>query len=719
MALLGRIRQYGFVMMILIVVAVFGFLFMDVSSVGRGFSGQGRILGSIGGQDITRDEFDSYIRDYERMGASNDEQTRAFVWKELVNDLIFKIQSNKLGIGVSEKEIEDMFIGENISPVVMEALGGQVDKTTLQQQRSSYIQVQQKSATERNEREQEYFETWQTIEKRAISQRVSAKYLNLIAKSSYAPGWLANSEFQRNSRSYDINYVRVMYTDIPNNQIKVSDEDLTNYINENPKKYEREANVSLDYVFFEVFPTAQDSMEYLAKMNDLAQSFKSTANDTTFVSNNRGSMEYKYVTKTDMKDPESAKDSIASRKKGDVVGPFTDSEGNYKLVKILDARSVIDSVKCRHIFLPADRRDMSSLQRNYGVLDSLKKLILEKKSNFDSLVAQNSMDLNSKMNGGNIGWRKKGDAYGQNFEDYILHVGKKDSFDIIQSNDGLHLIQITEFKYGKEMAFKLAVIKEPIIPSTKTEEMIENQANEFMANNRTLDDLNKAIKKNSNLKKSSAYGLTINDFKLNEQISGSVAVEIIRWAHKEGKVNEVAGQIFPVNDAKNSYTSMVVIPALVSKSEKGLASIQDPNVKLEVEQIVRNKKKADMILTKLKSVNNLESVAQYYPNAKVENAASLSYSSPFIPSIGVEPKVLGAAEALSAGKTSKAFEGNQAVYMIQLLNKRDGQPVSDINMVRKSVSDRMLPGEVNQLRDFVSEAVKDILKLKDNRADMY
>ena len=105
MALLGRIRQYGVLMMVLIVTAVFGFLFMDVSSMGRGFGGPSNILGSVNGIDITRDDFEEYISDYERMGAKNDEQTRAFAWKEIVTDMIFKIQSKKLGINISDKEL--------------------------------------------------------------------------------------------------------------------------------------------------------------------------------------------------------------------------------------------------------------------------------------------------------------------------------------------------------------------------------------------------------------------------------------------------------------------------------------------------------------------------------------------------------------------------------------------------------------------------------------
>ncbi len=717
--LIGRIRQYGVLMMVLIVVAVFGFLFMDVSSVGRGFGGQGNILGSVAGVDITRDELNAYVSNYERMGAKNDEQTRAFAWKELVSDKIFQIQAKKIGISISEKEMEDMFVGENISPVVMEALGGQADRTMLEQQRSNYIQIQQKPAKELNENERDYLATWKTIEKRAVVERMSSKYLNMIAKSNYAPGWMTNAEYVRNSRIFDFNYVRVMYSDVPNNEVQVSDQEMKDYIKANSKKYQREANVSIDYVVFDVYPTREDSTTYEMKMIQAAADFKVATNDTSFVTNLRGRIEFKYFKKADLTDPEPVKDSLFRMKKGDVFGPYIDSEGSYKVVKIVDSKEMPDSVKCRHIFRAANRRDMADLQKNYMMLDSIKNLLKTKKANFDSLALQNSMDGTSREKGGDIGWRKKGDAYGQNFEDFIFHVGKKDSFEIIQTNEGLHLILVTDIKYGKEKGLRLASVSEPIIPSTQTEDLVEAKANEFMASNRKIEDIQKAVKENPSLKKLSVSGMQINDFRLNEQVTGTVATEIIRWGHKEAKVGEVAGQVYPLSDPNGNYVSQVLVPVLVSKSKKGLATIEDLTVKQEVETAVRNKKKAELIAKKLEGASTLDAVIAKYSGAKIENANMVSYSSPFVPGIGVEPKVLGAADALTVNKVSTPIAGAQAVYIIQVTNKTEGPPMSNVPVARKSVSDRMLPSDSNQMRDIFSEALKDKLKVKDNRADLY
>jgi peptidyl-prolyl cis-trans isomerase D len=329
------------------------------------------------------------------------------------------------------------------------------------------------------------------------------------------------------------------------------------------------------------------------------------------------------------------------------------------------------------------------------------------------------MDGTSREKGGDIGWRKKGDAYGEMFENYLFNICEKDSFEIVPSAEGVHLVQVTDLKIGNTKGMRIASITEAIIPSTATEDRVKAKANEFIINNRKIEDFQKAIKENPSLKKASASGLQVSDYSLNEQIKGSVASEIIRWAHKEAKVGAVAEQIYALSDAKGNFVSQVLVPVLVSKSKKGLATIEDPNTKAEVEKLVRNKKKAELISKKLQGVSSLDAVVQQYSGSKIETASSVSYSSPFIPGIGQEPKVLGAAEALEVNKVSTPVAGAEAVYVIQVTNRRDGPPMGNIAIARKSVSERMLPVEPNQMRETVSSALKDKLNVKDKRGDSY
>jgi peptidyl-prolyl cis-trans isomerase D len=60
----------------------------------------------------------------------------------------------------------------------------------------------------------------------------------------------------------------------------------------------------------------------------------------------------------------------------------------------------------------------------------------------------------------------------------------------------------------------------------------------------------------------------------------------------------------------------------------------------------------------------LEAVAQK-SGASVLNASAVALANPSIANVGFEPKVVGKAFGLGAGKTSKLIDGEMGVYMIR------------------------------------------------------
>jgi peptidylprolyl isomerase/peptidyl-prolyl cis-trans isomerase D len=87
--------------------------------------------------------------------------------------------------------------------------------------------------------------------------------------------------------------------------------------------------------------------------------------------------------------------------------------------------------------------------------------------------------------------------------------------------------------------------------------------------------------------------------------------------------------------------------------------------------------------------------------------------------MGLEPKVLGTVDAIPANKVSAPIVGNQGVYLVQVSTKREGPAMTNIEMVRRSVSEKMLYGDPGQIRSALSEALKEKLKFKDKRAQSY
>ncbi len=726
MALLGKIRsQFGWVMIGLVILGVGGFLLMDVSSVGRGgMTGQIRLVGSVGGMDISRTEFDSYMEDYQRSGMSS-EEIRNYVWDELVADRIFAIQTKKIGAQLCDKEIEDLFIGENISPIILmqfQQSGSEVDRAAIEQQRNTYKSLVERNINELNPQEREFVKNWGLLEKKIIGEHTSSKYINMVRKGVYSPGWLTAKEFARANRSYEINYVRILYSDIPNSEVQVSDAELTAYIKENAKAYEREANVSIEYVMFPITPSTADSASYMEKMAQLANDWKTQEDDTAFIERNGGRIDPKFYTSNDWLDPEEVKEALFAMEEKDVYGPYYDGMGNVKVSKIVGTKILPDSVECRHLFKRANPRDINNLQQNAMLLDSLRKGLQSGEFDFATLAAEHNDDA-SREKGGDLGWRKKGDPYGEEFEEKIFYTAEKDSLVFFQTREGLHLLQVRNFSTkSNTMGYRIASVLEPIYPKIKTENEVLAKATEFVSNYRKLEQFQNAVKENPELRLASKAALQLTDFEISPQIKGSVAAEIIRWAHNDAQLGDVAGKAYPLSDPSNNYTAYYVVPALVSKTPKGLASIADINLKTEVEQIVRNRKKADMVRKNLEGVNSLDAVVQKYSGVKIESAA-VQYNAPFIPEVqAVEPKIAGMAESLEPGKIGAPIQGNQGVYVIQLINKREGPTLSTdpklLNIQRQGVISR-LAGDAASFKDNLVAALKEKLTVKDNRSKIY
>jgi hypothetical protein len=87
------------------------------------------------------------------------------------------------------------------------------------------------------------------------------------------------------------------------------------------------------------------------------------------------------------------------------------------------------------------------------------------------------------------------------------------------------------------------------------------------------------------------------------------------------------------------------------------------------EAIIRNKKKAEMIIKKLGTNPTLESAAAAYGKA-IQNAgadSTLSFSSSVIANVGMEQKVIGAAfNKTYQTKVSPAIEGTTGVFVMKV-----------------------------------------------------
>jgi peptidyl-prolyl cis-trans isomerase D len=130
--------------------------------------------------------------------------------------------------------------------------------------------------------------------------------------------------------------------------------------------------------------------------------------------------------------------------------------------------------------------------------------------------------------------------------------------------------------------------------------------------------------------------------------------QIVRWAF-ESKTNVGDVKRFEVVNVGN------VIAKLKKVNEKGLMAIED--AKPTVEPILRNKKKAEKIMAKMKG-SSMQAIAAANATT-VQQAVDLTVENASIPNAGFERKVVGTGFALGVNKTSAPIEGTAGVYVIK------------------------------------------------------
>ncbi len=121
------------------------------------------------------------------------------------------------------------------------------------------------------------------------------------------------------------------------------------------------------------------------------------------------------------------------------------------------------------------------------------------------------------------------------------------------------------------------------------------------------------------------------------------------------------------------------IVAIVDKRLKeGLPDVQ--TARPEVEGIIMNNKKADIIKKKLNNPSTLEAAAAAY-NLQVQSTgddSTLTFDAPIINGIGHEPKVEGAAfNKTYQTKVSPPIDGNSGVFVIKVNGVYQKAPVNE------------------------------------------
>lgn len=699
MALIGTIRNNGWILIALMVLALGGFILMDIMSNSQRYSaGDVNTLGKVNGVEIKRSEADTYEKLVYSNARSNPYQIRNQVWNHFVDQAIVKEVAEAIGIGVSKDELLDLEFGNNLSPIMTERFrgqDGQVNRAQLANIKSAIEGGQFTDPTNRA--------YWSVQEKEIVKERLQEKIITLVSKGVYTPSWQAEMAFKENNERIDFKYVRIGYEKVKDEEAQLSDADYKAYLSDNPVLYSQtEETRTISYVEFNVVPTSSDSMAPRADLAKLADGLRTAANDSSFVLANGGTYENVYKLKADL--PVGVADTLLRLPLGSVVGPYL-SNGEWGVAKILDRKVTPDSVKARHILIREPNK------ASEAKIDSLMGLLTSGKTGFDSLARKASQDPGSAAKGGDLGWFAQGMMVPE-FNDICFNKAEQGKYYKVATQFGWHLIEVTGKKFIKnETGVKAVYLTKRIEPSKTTQQAVKDRAQALVQSAKTIDAFNTEAVKQS-LNPQNSQPIKANDFALGTLGSGEDAREIIRWVFEEKtKVGSVSPQAFAFSDAAGGFfDSKYVVAVLKSIIPKGPVSVESAKNMPEVVAKVKNLKKAEILKSKIGTPSDLSAVASQY-EAKVDTAKNATLLQG-----GGEPRMIGTAFSLANGSISAPIAGVNGVYIVQPITDKASLPVpADLTLFRRQVNSTTLSNiRLNLIKSMVKNA-----ELVDNRSRFY
>lgn len=698
MSVIQKIRDKGsWIIVTVIAIALIAFILQD-RAAGKGgslFSGNTTTVGKVNGTKISKADFDEQLEMYKGRGSQG--QLVGQIWSMNVEKILFKDEINKLGINVTPKELDDILFGDNPpqwisqAPEFQDQATGRVD---INKVKDYFKQIKKEK---NNDKIAPFYQAYINPE---IEQRLQQKYKQLLAGAAYVPQWMVEKTNADNNAIANISYIYVPYATIADSTIKVSDDEINTYVSKHKKEFKQEEEVrSIAYVNFEAAPSAADTATVKEKLKELKSEFLSTQSMTSFIAKTGSKIPYYegFISRKEIK--QQAKDSIIKAGVGNIYGPYIDAN-NMVISRIIAAKQIPDTVKVRHILVATKQQQRDGSSATIRSDEDAKKLAdslanaIKAGSSFDSLVVKFSDDPGSKDKGGVYEKVVSGQMVTP-FNDFLF-TGKVGDKGVVKTDFGYHYMEILSQK-GSTDAYKVAYIAKEIVASAETENAANTKASQFAVSIKNKAGFDTAVK-------SLGKSAMIADVKENDfTIAGLEKRDVVRWVfdHKVGDVTE------PI-----SATDKYMVAIITAINEKGLQTAAQ--ARQRVEPFVRNEKKAKQIIeTKFKG-NTLETYAQSagLPVARLD---SIAFGNTYIPNIGAEPKILGAAFNKNLqGKVSQPIAGANGVMAIKGEAIAAKPATTDLEGLRKQL-EQPLKGFSNR----AGEVLKKAASITDNRSKFF
>ena len=696
MAVLEKLRGWGIVLSILVALPLLLFIIdpsqiiQTVQSVSSKYD-----VGKIGKKSVSYTDFQAEVDRFSRINElmsgntssseQQQQQIRDAVWQRLVEENLFVKNAKAAGINVGKDEIMDLTNGENVSPV-MASLFVDENGVFSNEQLVSFLQNVEDG-------DENAKAIWSYLQEQILMNQYHTKYNALFMNSNVENALQVNKAIADNNTTADVDFVMVPFSYVTDSTIVVSDKEIKDFYDNHKKFFEQKATRDIEYVVFQVVPSAEDITAANDEFVKLYEDFSTTDNVRAFLQRNSDTQwSDQWYKAGDLRSVNADLDTFVSEN-NEGVSPVISANNTLYAGRIMATATMPETVTVRHMMFQSN-------EDGQHLADSLLNE-LKKGADFTALATEFSLDRGSQADGefGKIGEISQATiSYLPTGFNAIFNAKVGQPF-ILQSNIATHIVEVTAA--GEPALFKqVALFEKEILSSKETFNKYYNDANRVAtlaggkyANYRAACDSIGTY----------SHSLTINE---GTDTYGAIghAKEVTRWAfdNKPGKVSNII-------TVDNNYFFVV---AVTGAHKEGLAPVNEvaDQIKNQLYSEKYAEKRQGEVAEQIAGLTDLEAIAEKL-GTSVSTQNDVAFAS--MSARSLDPKFVGAIAAAPEGKVSGPVAGSFGVYVFKVNGRETGSFYTESDA--KNANAQIL----NYAAQMILPVMMDDADVKDNRARFF
>lgn len=604
---------------------------------------------------------------------SETDQIREQVWQQFVSSKIIEHEADKLGLFVTDGEVQEALRSGEAQALQMMAgifpnqQTGKFDLAQLQAFLKDYDKTVAQAKQAQNAEAVEQLELiknlWTYTEKQLRQELLNNKFNMLFAMGYISNPVSAKMSFEERAELANAEIAAVPYSSIDDKEITVTDDDLKEaYKTYKTQFYSPAETRDIKLIDVAVVASAQDRAALMAKVQGLQEELAAGEDVAAVVRKSGSEVQYSDLAMSKkafqrMYDVYKDLDSVAV---GSVKATYYNASDNtintYKLVSKVQAP---DSILYRQIVSVAETPEKRKAQAD-SILTALKggasfaELAKKYGQRTDSVWLTSAQYETFGLNDENAFYLNK------------LYTIPANSADIIANDQGAVVAQVLD-RRNMVTKYKVAIVKYTLNFSKKTYENELSKFNRFLAENKTIEDIEKNAAKNTYVVTDLTGYSPMNNF-IPQRIGGSQAKDAARWIFDEAE----AGDVSRLYECGRSNDHLLVV-LVKATNDKGYLPWDNADVKSFLTTVVKQQKKGTLIAERLKAAKTLEDVMKQKGAIKeaLPNQTFAGY--PQLMGVGTpEPILAGTIAKTAVGKCSAPVVGAGAVYMVKVTGKSKG-----------------------------------------------